>query len=83
MTQYWFFYTPLCGTCATASAWLDILEASGDIQVERKNISEYPQTAVDWEITSVPCLMKTVNNIPEARMYAMQDITAMYEFLTR
>ncbi|MFC4735846.1 thioredoxin family protein [Bacillus daqingensis] len=84
MTEFTYFYTPVCGTCKLAERFVDIAEQlPGTEKVSRLDINEHPDLAQKWQITSVPCLMKVIDGQPEDRMYAFRDVPRVVQFIQK
>ncbi|NJP38887.1 thioredoxin family protein [Alkalicoccus luteus] len=82
MTEWMYFYTPMCGTCKLAERFIDLAEhLPGAGQVMRRDINEYSELAQKWQITSVPCLIRIAENKPVDRIYAFHDVPHVYQFL--
>lgn len=81
-TLYLFIYTPLCGTCAAARRMLDILEQMRPgLPLFTANINFLSKLTQQWEITSVPCLLRIQRGKPVDRLYAMKSIDHVFRFI--
>lgn len=77
-----YLYTPVCGTCAVAKSYLDIVrEIPGTPPITEKDINLAPSLAVEWEIESVPCLVKLKNGIVIEKLYAFEHVAKTYNFI--
>nr|TXF87150.1 thioredoxin family protein [Alkalicoccus halolimnae] len=77
-----YFYTPLCGTCAVAEKYIKIVEEMDSVSEVRKlDINYWPKLAEAWKIESVPCLIRIEKNNSTKKMYAMENVLKIYEFI--
>ncbi|WP_127584498.1 thioredoxin family protein [Paenibacillus koleovorans] len=77
-----FIYTPFCGTCGVARRMLEVLEQMRpNMPLAAANILYMPRLTEQWQITSVPCLLKLEDGVPINRLYAMQAIDHVFRFM--
>lgn len=77
-----FLYTPLCGTCKLAAEMVGVVEKMlPDVDVYALNINLMPTIAWKWEITSIPCIAILHKQHLTRRMYAMNSVPDIYQYL--
>jgi len=77
-----FLYTPLCGTCKIAERMLVIIEQLlPDMPLMKLNVNTAPAFAQQYQITSVPCLLRMENGAFGQRLYAFRTIDHLLQFL--
>jgi hypothetical protein len=78
-----FVYTPMCGTCKLARQMLEIIETTyPHLTVHCANIQFLPVLREQWQISSVPCLVRYINGERQPNVYAFHSIPALIELLT-
>jgi thioredoxin 1 len=78
-----YLYTPLCGTCQTASKILTVLEELIDVPFIQTNLNYAPNLAVTLSIESVPCLLIVENGSILEKIYAFHSVPYLYEKLNQ
>jgi thioredoxin-like negative regulator of GroEL len=77
-----YFFTPLCGTCKLAERMLTVVEQMlPEIVLYQCNVNYAPFYVQDWEIRSVPCLVRIENQQKTAQIYAMKSVDELYQLL--
>ncbi|WP_442596009.1 thioredoxin family protein [Neobacillus sp. D3-1R] len=77
-----YLYTPLCGTCQTASKMMKVLEnLLPNIPILQANLNYVPEIAKNLSIESVPCLMVVINGQINEKIYAFNSVPYLYEKL--
>ncbi|NNV06552.1 thioredoxin [Geobacillus sp. MMMUD3] len=77
-----YLYTPLCGTCQLARRLLVIIEQLfPTLPFYETDINYIPKQAVEWQISSVPCLLLFVDGAMAGKWYAFPSVTDLYEQL--
>ena len=80
---FFYFYTPLCGTCNLARKMLSVvLELVPNITIGTCNINRMPTFAQQLKIKSVPCLIIAKKGNIEKEVYAFQSVEYLYQLLT-
>lgn len=79
-----YIYTPFCGTCHIAKAFLDKIEAThGETIFYEMNASLYPDFMQGYQVESVPCLLiKEAGEIKE-KVYTFHSVANMYHYVYR
>jgi thioredoxin 1 len=78
-----YLYTPLCGTCQTASKILSVLEELLKVSITQTNLNYAPKLAISLSIESVPCLLIVTKGHIEEKIYAFHSVPYLYEKLTK
>lgn len=78
-----YLYTPLCGTCQTASKILIVLEELLNIPITQANLNYAPDIAKNLSIESVPCLLVVIDGQVLEKIYAFHSVPYLYEKLTQ
>lgn len=79
--RYVFFYTPLCGTCKVGERMLEVLAALNPRTIlGRCNINFSPQLARNWEIESVPCLVRWQRGKLDKK-YRFDDVQELHRWM--
>lgn len=79
-----YLYTPLCGTCQTASKILTIIEELlQDLSIAQTNLNYAPNFAKTLSIESVPCLLVIKNGHIKEKIYAFHSVPYIYEKLNQ
>lgn len=79
-----FLYTPFCGTCTLAERMLGIiLQMAPEINIVKCNVNLTPELCREWKIASVPCLLRIEKGQPAEKLYRMQSVDALYEWLNK
>jgi thioredoxin-like negative regulator of GroEL len=78
-----YLYTPLCGTCHTASKMMNVIEQLTEIPIYQLNLNYAPDLAIDLSIESVPCLLAVNNGEILEKVYAFHSVPFIYEQLTK
>jgi thioredoxin-like negative regulator of GroEL len=74
-----YLYTPLCGTCQTASKILTVLEQLTEIPFFQLNLNYAPDLAIELSIESVPCLLAVKKGQIIEKIYAFHSVPYLYE----
>jgi thioredoxin 1 len=78
-----FVYTPMCGTCKLARQMLEIIETTyPQLAVDCANIQFLPALREQWQMSSVPCLIRFIRGARQPNVYAFHSIPALIELLT-
>lgn len=73
--KFFYFYTPLCGTCKMTERMLQVILAlDPQLPIVKCNINFSPQLAREWQIESVPCIVGAGANGAFRRRYRMQAV---------
>jgi thioredoxin 1 len=79
-----YLYTPLCGTCQTASKILTVIEELlQGIHITQTNLNYTPNLAQTFSIESVPCLLVIKNGQISEKIYAFHSVPYLYEKLNK
>jgi thioredoxin 1 len=79
-----YLYTPLCGTCQTASKILSVIEELlQGIHITQTNLNYAPNLAQTLSIESVPCLLVIKNGQISEKIYAFHSVPYLYEKLNK
>jgi thioredoxin-like negative regulator of GroEL len=78
-----YLYTPLCGTCQTASKMLNVLEELAGIQIFQVNLNYAHEVAESLTIESVPCLLPINEGQIIEKIYAFHSVPYLYEKLNQ
>lgn len=77
-----FFYAPMCGTCEIARSYIEIVEKTDDkYSVYEIDLNFLKDEARQWEVQSVPCLIKFKGMEPVRKMYAFESVTNVFEWI--
>ena len=77
-----FVFTPACGTCKLARNFLSVFENMEDVpEMYELDINYFRGEAENWEIKSVPCLMYFKKSKLMNKMYALESVTKIYQFI--
>lgn len=83
-TAYFYFYTPMCGTCQLASKMLEIVnETIPELQIYKCNLNYFPEIANKFEIESVPCFAILDEGKISKKIYAFQSVQYLYDVLKK
>jgi thioredoxin 1 len=81
-TGFIYLYTPLCGTCQTASKILTVLEELiKDLPFIKSNLNYAPNLALSYSMESVPCLLVIKEGTVLEKIYAFHSVPYLYEKL--
>lgn len=79
-----YFYTPLCGTCKLANEFLLITEHLDQIpEIRKMDLNYANQTAMNWQIESVPCLVSLDKGEVQEKLYAFKSVPDVTAFINR
>jgi thioredoxin-like negative regulator of GroEL len=78
-----YLYTPLCGTCQTASKMVTVLEELLHVPIAQTNLNYAPDLAKNFSIESVPCLLVVIDGQLHEKIYAFHSIPYLYEKLNQ
>jgi thioredoxin 1 len=78
-----YLYTPLCGTCQTASKILSVLEELLHAPIAQANLNYAPELATELSIESVPCLLIVIDGQIQEKIYAFHSVPYLYEKLNQ
>lgn len=78
-----YLYTPLCGTCQTASKILSVLEELLHVPIAQANLNYAPDLASNLSIESVPCLLIIIDGQILEKIYAFHSVPYLYEKLNQ
>ncbi|MHC0038216.1 thioredoxin family protein [Pseudoneobacillus sp. C159] len=76
-----YLYTPLCGTCQTASKMLNVVEALLELPFLQVNLNYARDAALSLGIESVPCLLIVNEGRLIEKVYAFHSVPYLYEKL--
>jgi thioredoxin-like negative regulator of GroEL len=76
-----YLYTPMCGTCQTASKILTVLKELIDVPMAQTNLNYAPDLAISLSIESVPCLITVKEGHVDEKIYAFHSVPYLYEKL--
>ncbi|HLO11077.1 MAG TPA: thioredoxin family protein [Pseudoneobacillus sp.] len=76
-----YLYTPLCGTCQTASKILKVIEELLNVPIVQTNLNYAPDLAKALSIESVPCLLVVMSGEINEKIYAFHSVPYLYEKL--
>ncbi|GMX64639.1 hypothetical protein Elgi_39080 [Paenibacillus elgii] len=80
--RYVFFYTPLCGTCKVGERMLEVVAALNPrTPVGRCNINFSPVLARNWQIESVPCLVRWQRGTVADKKYRFDDVQELHRWM--
>ncbi|KPV56932.1 hypothetical protein QJ48_24970 [Paenibacillus sp. A3] len=80
--RYVFFYTPLCGTCKVGERMLEVVAAlNPQIAIGRCNINFSPVLARNWQIESVPCLVRWNRRTVAGKKYRFDDVQELHRWM--
>ncbi|XJZ26834.1 thioredoxin family protein [Bacillota bacterium Lsc_1132] len=74
-----YFYTPLCGTCQVASKMLLVIEEMLKTKIGKMNLNFFPETAKNFSVESVPCLLFVKNGEVVETIYAFHSVPYLLE----
>ncbi|WP_088831910.1 thioredoxin family protein [Paenibacillus tyrfis] len=79
---YVFFYTPLCGTCKVGERMLEVVQALNPRNnIGRCNINFSPLLARNWQIESVPCLVRWNRGTVADKKYRFDDVQELHRWM--
>ncbi|HYK73984.1 MAG TPA: thioredoxin family protein [Pseudoneobacillus sp.] len=79
-TGIMYLYTPLCGTCQTASKMMLVIEQLlPNFPFSQANLNYVPDIAKILSIESVPCLLVIKDGQIEEKIYAFHSVPYLYE----
>lgn len=78
-----YLYTPLCGTCQTASKILSVIEELLHVPIAQANLNYAPDLAINLSIESVPCLLIVIDGHIIEKLYAFHSVPYLYEKLNQ
>ncbi|WP_050616293.1 thioredoxin family protein [Bacillus testis] len=79
-----YMYTPLCGTCQVASKMLLVIEELlPDAAIGKSNANYIEQTALKYQVESVPCLLFFKHGELTDKLYAFQSVPYLLERLKK
>jgi thioredoxin-like negative regulator of GroEL len=77
-----FMYTPFCGTCNLTERMLDIVMImEPKLPLYKSNINFLPQVSLEWQISSVPCLVIVKAKQEKKMFYQMKGVDDLYHLL--
>lgn len=80
--RYVFFYTPLCGTCKVGERMLEVVTALNPrTPMGRCNINFSPVLARNWQIESVPCLVRWHRGTVADKKYRFDDVQELHRWI--
>ncbi len=84
-TKWVFFYAPLCGTCELARTFISMVEkVNEDEFVFEMDLNLCKNEAYEWQIQSVPCLVKfSGGQIERQKLYAFESVSTVFEFINK
>lgn len=75
-------YTPFCGTCKVAERMLVIVEQLiPELPQYKLNLNLAPAFAGQWQIASVPCVLRIEQGEIREKLYAVRSVEHLYQFL--
>ncbi|MBT2758308.1 thioredoxin family protein [Mesobacillus foraminis] len=75
-----YFYTPLCGTCQMAGKMLNVVEQlHPDLSMGKVNLNFLPETADEFKVESVPCLLLVKDGTVKDKLYAFHSVPYLHE----
>ncbi|CAG7645426.1 hypothetical protein PAESOLCIP111_04946 [Paenibacillus solanacearum] len=81
-TRYVYFYTPLCGTCKVGERMLEVvLELDSRLPLGKCNVNACRTLPFEWQIESVPCLLRLNGGRAGERTYRMGSVDELYRFM--
>lgn len=81
-TRYVLFHTPLCGTCQAGRRMLEVVASMDpDLTIGQTNINLCRELPYDWQIESVPCLVKLERGVPTGKRYRMEGVAELYAWM--
>ncbi|WP_453994053.1 thioredoxin family protein [Bacillus nitroreducens] len=83
--EFWLYlYTPMCGTCQVASKMITVVdELLPHVIIGKSDLNYLPQKAVEWQIESVPCLMRIKEGLALEKYYAFRSIPYLLEVISK
>lgn len=79
-----FFYAPLCGTCELARTFISMVEKVKEEEfVNEMDLNLCKDEAREWQIQSVPCLVKFSDDLIEEKLYAFESVSTVFEFINK
>lgn len=83
LTGLIYLYTPLCGTCQTASKIISVIEELFHVPIAQANLNYAPDLAISLSIESVPCLLIIIDGQIQEKVYAFHSVPYLYEKLNQ
>lgn len=81
-TSWVFLYAPMCGTCDLARSFISMVEKIKEEEfVNEMDLNLCKNEAYEWQIQSVPCLVKFSNSQVEQKLYAFESVSTVFEFI--
>ncbi|TDF99603.1 thioredoxin family protein [Paenibacillus piri] len=79
--RFFYFYTPLCGTCKWTERMLQvILTLDPQLPIVKCNVNFCRQTAIEWQIESVPCIVGFGTDGGMRKRYKMQAVDDLHRW---
>ncbi|WP_062199573.1 thioredoxin family protein [Massilibacterium senegalense] len=74
--------TPFCGTCQVAQKIMEVVEElMPQLKIRKINANYFPEHMEEWQVESVPCLLRWNNGKIEDKVYAFHSVPHMYEYV--
>ncbi|TVY10105.1 thioredoxin family protein [Paenibacillus cremeus] len=81
--RFVFFYTPLCGTCKVGERMLEVvLELNPMLPLGKCNVNACRTLPYEWQIESVPCLLRWEQGQVQAKRYRLSAVDELYRFMS-
>ncbi|NOU93790.1 thioredoxin [Paenibacillus sp. LMG 31456] len=79
--KFFYFYTPLCGTCKMTERMLQVILAlDPQLPIVKCNINFCPQISREWQIESVPCIAGMGEDGIIRKRYRMQAVDDLHRW---
>ncbi|SQC72187.1 thioredoxin [Listeria fleischmannii subsp. fleischmannii] len=80
---FFYFYTPLCGSCQLARQMIELAEKSSDLPIYALDLNLSKEFAPLFKIEAVPVLVRIDSGEFSEKTYTLDNIVAVFRFLKK